>query len=93
MRALGLVTALLSLAAGAMIGPARALDDEALPPGSGQASEAKASAPTASRKPRRSLMPAQKDAEGTEAPNRFQADTVIKSTYKFEGKTLEVDPD
>jgi len=35
----------------------------------------------------------EKDADGTEAPNRFQADTVIKSQYKLNGQPLEVDPD
>ena len=35
----------------------------------------------------------EKEAEGTQAPNRFQADTVIKSQYKLDGQLLEVDPD
>lgn len=35
----------------------------------------------------------EKDADGTEAPNRFQADTVIKSQYKLNGQSLEVDTD
>ena len=34
-----------------------------------------------------------KDAEGTEARDRFQADTVIKSKYEADGEPLEVDPD
>ncbi len=85
MKSLGFLTALLLTT---QCLSALAFEDEALPPGSEPAP-----APTASRKPRRTLAPAQKDAEGTEAPNRFQADTVIKSTYKLEGKTLEVDPD
>ena len=35
----------------------------------------------------------EKDAEGTEAADRFEADTVIKSKYKLDGQSLEVDPD
>jgi hypothetical protein len=35
----------------------------------------------------------EKETEGTEAPNRFEADTVIKSQYKLNGEPLEVDPD
>ncbi len=34
-----------------------------------------------------------KEAEGTEALGRFEADTVIKSKYEHGGKPLEVDPD
>ena len=34
-----------------------------------------------------------KEAEGTEALGRFEADTVIKSKYELDGKSLEVDPD
>ncbi len=35
----------------------------------------------------------EKEAEGNKAPNRFEADTVLKSRYKLNGKQLEVDPD
>ena len=34
-----------------------------------------------------------KDAEGTQAPNRFEADPVIKSRYTLDGNPLEVDTD
>ena len=44
---------------------------------------------TAKRGPRRE----QKETEGTEAPERFEADTIIKSPYSVDGKPLEVDPD
>ena len=45
-------------------------------------------------KPRRVRRGArEKEAEGTQAPNRFEADTVIKSQYKLDGQPLEVDPD
>lgn len=33
------------------------------------------------------------EAEGTEALDRFEADTVIKSKYLLNGESLEVDPD
>jgi hypothetical protein len=35
----------------------------------------------------------EKEAEGSEAADRFQADTVIKSRYELNGQSLEVDPD
>jgi hypothetical protein len=35
----------------------------------------------------------EKETEGTEAPDRFEADTVIKSRYELNGQPLEVDPD
>ncbi len=35
----------------------------------------------------------EKDTEGSEAPERFEADTVIKSKYSLHGEPLEVDPD
>ena len=34
-----------------------------------------------------------KEAEGSKAPNRFEADTVLKSQYTLDGQPLEVDPD
>ncbi len=41
----------------------------------------------------RGSVPREKEAEGTEAPNRFEADPVIKSQYRLNGQPLEVDPD
>lgn len=35
----------------------------------------------------------EKEDEGTQAPQRFEADTVIKSKYELNGQSLEVDPD
>ena len=35
----------------------------------------------------------EKDYEGTEAPNRFEARSVPKSQYQNNGESLEVDPD
>jgi hypothetical protein len=35
----------------------------------------------------------EKEAEGSQAPNRFEADTIIKSQYRLDGEPLEVDPD
>ncbi len=34
-----------------------------------------------------------KETEGTQARNRFEADTVIRSKYQLNGEQLEVDPD
>ncbi len=35
----------------------------------------------------------EKEAEGTQAPNRFSTDIIFKSKYEFDGKSLEVDTD
>lgn len=35
----------------------------------------------------------QKETEGTEAPERFEGDTILKSPYVIDGQPLEVDPD
>ncbi len=35
----------------------------------------------------------EKEAEGSQAPNRFEGDPVIKSKYELNGQPLEVDPD
>jgi hypothetical protein len=34
-----------------------------------------------------------KEADGTQAQNRFEEDPIIQSRYKHEGRSLEVDPD
>jgi hypothetical protein len=38
-------------------------------------------------------VPREKDAEGTQAPNRFDQDLIIKSRYELNGQSLEVDAD
>lgn len=35
----------------------------------------------------------EKEAEGTQALNRFDADLILKSKYELNGQSLEVDPD
>ncbi len=81
----------------------RAQNDEVLPPGMNTPAKApapaqnpaseQASSPAETKRPRGARKDPGKDAEGTAAPNRFEADTVIKSTYTLDGKPLEVDPD
>ncbi len=44
-------------------------------------------------KNKKGSAPREKETEGTEALDRFEADTVIKSQYHLDGKQLEVDPD
>jgi hypothetical protein len=44
-------------------------------------------------KSKKAVEKREKETDGTTAPNRFEADTVIKSQYKHEGEQLEVDPD
>lgn len=47
-----------------------------------------------SKKPaQKGVTKSEKETDGSTAPNRFEADTVIKSQYKHEGEQLEVDPD
>jgi hypothetical protein len=46
-----------------------------------------------SRKSRGVGSSREKETEGTEAYDRFKADTVLKSKYELDGKSLEVDPD
>ena len=38
-------------------------------------------------------LPREKEAEGSQAPNRFDTDIVIKSKYDLNGQSLEVDTD
>ncbi len=49
--------------------------------------------PQQSQKKKVPRRPVEKDAEGSKAPNRFEADPVIHSDYQHEGQKLEVDPD
>ncbi len=35
----------------------------------------------------------EKEADGSQAPNRFSGDPVIRSRYKVNSQALEVDPD
>ena len=43
-----------------------------------------------SRKPRKKR---EKEIEGSQALNRFEVDSVLRSEYQHEGRRLEVDPD
>ena len=52
----------------------------------------KRTSPVAARKSK-GKHPREKENDGTEARNRFQADPVIKSKYELNGESLEVDPD
>lgn len=58
---------------------------------SAESSPSKATAPSA--QPKRGKRPGEKETDGSQAPNRFEADTVIKSKYRVDGQPLEVDPD
>lgn len=44
-------------------------------------------------KPKKGNRREQKETEGSEALERFQADTILKSPYTIDGQPLEVDPD
>ena len=50
-------------------------------------------APSSEEKPKpvKGRVPREKEAEGTQAPNRFDTDTIIKSKYELNGQSLEVD--
>src|SRR6185295_5184196 len=74
--------------------PAPAAESPAAPPaaefsGESEEDQPKPKAKKSSKGKRRS----EKDAEGTQAPDRFEADTVPKSRYQLNGEHLEVDPD
>jgi hypothetical protein len=69
---------------------AAALADEPAPAG---VPAAEPSARVRLKAARKTKHPREKETEGTEAPDRFEADTVIKSQYELDGKPLEVDPD
>ena len=58
----------------------------------GQESGGKGSARGNARKTK-GKRPSVREAEGTEAYDRFEANTVIKSRYQLNGEPLEVDPD
>lgn len=58
--------------------------------GSASAPAAEAAKPATRRKRSRQV---DRETEGTEALGRFEADTVIKSSYQLNGEPLEVDPD
>jgi hypothetical protein len=49
--------------------------------------------PAGSKRGKKGKRVREKEAEGTEAADRFEAHTVIKSKYSLNGESLEVDPD
>ena len=55
--------------------------------------QVKKSSKSSKKKPKGKANRDQKDADGTEAPDRFEANTVIRSQYHLDGEQLEVDPD
>ena len=46
-----------------------------------------------SSKNHKKRKPREREAEGTQAPNRFDQDLIIKSRYELNGQSLEVDTD
>lgn len=50
-------------------------------------------APSEPQKKPKGRVAREKEAEGTQAPNRFDADIIFKSKYELNGKPLEVDTD
>lgn len=73
--------------------PLSAARAETLSPESSVGKISRIPLPTSTRRPQKQRKDSNKDAEGTAAPNRFEAETVIKSQYTLDGKPLEVDPD
>lgn len=45
------------------------------------------------KKHKKGNIKSEKEAEGTQAPTRISADSVVKSVYEQSGQVLEVDPD
>jgi hypothetical protein len=72
---------LLSTLAWVMISPAPSIADPNPSPRPSQKRQSKG------------RLPREKEAEGTQAPNRFDADMVTKSQYEYHGQPLEVDTD
>lgn len=59
----------------------------------GDAAPAPADAPESAPVTSKGKRIREKEAEGSQAPNRFDGDPVIKSKYELNGQPLEVDPD
>jgi hypothetical protein len=55
--------------------------------------EAPSSQPRSKPSSKKRVKNREKETEGTEAADRFEANTVIKSKYELNGEHLEVDPD
>ncbi|MGZ3698992.1 MAG: hypothetical protein ACXWP5_12740 [Bdellovibrionota bacterium] len=88
MRTIRISVGLLSLLAGP-----GAIAEDAVAPVPAAAPSVAAQAPKAEQRSKKGKNTREKEAEGTEAPNRFKTDTVIKSQYQLNGQSLEVDPD
>ncbi|HLE00430.1 MAG TPA: hypothetical protein VJB59_09225 [Bdellovibrionota bacterium] len=89
-----IISAILNLSCTALVAHAADPVAPAAPP---QAQPAKPDSetrtPKKTKKPGKAKRTRDREAEGTEAPDRFEADTVIKSQYQLNGEYLEVDPD
>ena len=73
--------------------PVRPSETVAPPPVFAPEAAEKQAATGKPRKSRGGSAAREKETDGTEAYDRFQADTVLKSKYELDGKSLEVDPD
>jgi hypothetical protein len=80
-------------AAPATAAPATSTTTEAAPASASDSASGNAEETDSPKKPGGRRRTREKEAEGTEARDRFKADTVIKSKYKLDGEPLEVDPD
>lgn len=85
--AASLVAAAEEPAAGPSTGPS------SVPEGKAKAEAVRKTKSTAGETKARGRRPREKEAEGSEAADRFEANTVIKSRYQLDGESLEVDPD
>lgn len=68
-------------------------DDAAVDAAPSATSQTRAAKKSKSAKKKKGSNRGERETEGTEAPDRFEANTVIKSRYQLNGQPLEVDPD
>ncbi len=85
--------ALVALAARAVAGDASPAPTPLVTPSIAPAPVTQASPTIRRTQHPRTARTREKEAEGSQAPNRFEADSVIKSRYQLDGEPLEVDPD
>ena len=88
--------ALMSLAFAVQAGAEESAPGGASATGSGserQVSSSNSASSSSKKKKGKRARGEAKEAEGTEAPNRFEGDPIIKSKYQLNGEPLEVDPD
>ena len=76
-----------------LIGPLAAFAEPAAGPVKGAPQGVMKTNEKNTKAPKKKRRLPEKETDGTEAADRFEANTVIKSHYEQNGEALEVDPD